>query len=95
MVEKVKTSAANYPLLPQFRNTIINGFPNDKCHLPQSLRPFWNVRHQLAIDDTDDWIVNGTRLMILKALQIAILQDLLLIQEGSTKVRQRARILTQ
>jgi hypothetical protein len=48
----------------ELRETIINGFPNDKCNLSLSLRPFWNMRSQLVIDEKDGMIVAGARVVI-------------------------------
>ena len=47
--------------------------------------PFWKVREQLAIDDTDDMVVVDSRVVIPKALQSDVLRDLLLMHQGATK----------
>lgn len=39
-LEKVKRAASSYLVISALRNTILNGFPNDKCNLPMALRPF-------------------------------------------------------
>ena len=92
ILEKVKAAALIDPVMQELRDTIIRGFPNEKCNLPYSLRPFWKVREQLAIDDTDDMVVVGSRVVIPKALQRDVLKDLLLMHQGATKLRQRARM---
>jgi hypothetical protein len=46
-------------VMTSLRETFIAGFPNDKCNLPEQLRPFWNARHQLAIDEDDGTTVMG------------------------------------
>ena len=52
-LQKVKLAAASDPVMVALRATILEGFPNDKCNLPLALRPFWDVRHNLAIDEHD------------------------------------------
>ena len=78
--------------MKELREVILNGFPTEKCNLSGPLRPFWRVRHQLAIDETDGMIVMGARIVIPKALQSDILRDLLQMHQGATKLRQRARL---
>jgi hypothetical protein len=39
--------------------TILDGFPNEKCNLPLELRLFWQVRSQLSIDDAEGLILVG------------------------------------
>lgn len=92
VLEKIRTAANNDPVMTQLRETILQGFPNSKCNLPESLRSFWNVRERLSIDSTDDMIVCGARIVIPKSLQRTILKDLLQMHQGATKLRQRARL---
>ena len=75
-LEKVKAAAALDPVMSALRNTILLGFPNDKCNLPLALRPFWDVRHRLAIDDDDDMIVLDARVVIPRALVTETLRTL-------------------
>jgi hypothetical protein len=76
----------------ELRETIINGFPNDKCNLSLSLRPFWNTRSQLAIDEKDRMIVAEARVVIPAECRQPLLQDLINMHQGATKLRQRARL---
>ena len=85
ILEKVKAAALIDPVMQELRDTIIQGFPSEKCNLSHSLRPFWKVREQLAIDDTDDMVVVDSRVVIPKALQSDVLRDLLLMHQGATK----------
>lgn len=57
-----------------------------------SLRPFWRVRHHLAIDKKDGMILIGPRVFVPKILQGNLLRDLLKMHQGTTKSRQRARL---
>lgn len=92
IIERVKKAAAEDPVMTELRETILNGFPNQKSNLPLILRPFWCVREQLAIDETDGVIVVGSRIVIPKALTSSILKDLVSMHQGATKLRQRARL---
>ncbi|XP_046449294.1 uncharacterized protein K02A2.6-like [Daphnia pulex] len=92
VLERVKAAAATDPVMKELREVILNGFPNEKCNLSLALRPFWCVRHDLAIDGEDGMIVMGARVVILKALQSDLLRDLLKMHQGTTKLRQRARL---
>ena len=65
---RVKAAAAVDPIMEQLRRAIREGFPNDKCNLQPPLRPIWNMRHQLAIDEADDMVVAGSRVVVPKAL---------------------------
>ena len=40
ILEKVKAAALIDHVMQELRDTIIQGFPSDKCNLPHSLRPF-------------------------------------------------------
>ena len=88
----VKTAAAADPVFSTLRRTILEGFPNDKCNLPLTLRPYWDVRHRLAIDDEDDMIVMDARIVLPRALVKETLQTLASMHQGATKMRQRARL---
>ena len=92
VLERVKVAAAADPVMQQLRDVIARGFPNDKCNLPDCLRPYWNVRGQLAFDPADDMVVVGARVVVPKTLQQPILRDLLLMHQGATKLRQRAKM---
>ena len=63
------------------RDTILHDFPNAKCTLPPNLKPYWAARHQLAIDDCDDLVVVGARVIIPEACRKKILQDLAIMHQ--------------
>ena len=79
-------------MLIDLHEIILNGFPNDKCNVPANLRPFWNVRDRLVIDETDGMIVMGSRIVIPQAIRREIIKELLQMHQGATKLRQRARL---
>ena len=91
-IEKVKIAAAVDPVMIQLKETVISGFPNDKCNLPTCIRPYWNVRERLAVDQDDGMLVLGARIIIPQAIRRDIIEDLLQMHQGATKLRQRARL---
>lgn len=74
----------------RLKELILSGFPNSKCNLPADLRPFWNVRDLLTADE--EIILLGSRVVIPRAMHQRIVQDLLDMHQGATKMRQRARL---
>jgi hypothetical protein len=91
-LEKVKQAAEIDPVLVALRTVIREGFPNEKHNLPVALRPYWDARHQLAIDDNDDMIVFGARIVLPKSMVKQTIQTLLNMHQGASKMRQRARL---
>ena len=92
ILTKIRAAADADPTLQQLRSTILEGFPNDKCNLALTLRPYWDMRDRLAIDEGDGMIVLGSRVVIPRAAVPEMLQILLKMHQGATKMRQRARI---
>ena len=78
--------------LQDLRAVIMNGFPNEKTNLAVNLRPFWNKRESLAIDEGDDMIVCGARIVVPRSKVPEILKTLVNMHQGETKMRQRARL---
>ena len=66
-LEKVRATASRDPDCNELRDLIIHGFPDDKHRLSPSIRPYWNVRDKLAVDD--GLIVYGPRLLIPQELR--------------------------
>jgi hypothetical protein len=91
-LEKVKQAAEIDPVLVALRTVIREGFPNEKHNLPVALCPFWDARHQLTIDSTDDMIVFGDRIVLPKSMVKQTIQSLLGMHQGASKMRQRARL---
>ncbi|TRY80963.1 hypothetical protein TCAL_09386, partial [Tigriopus californicus] len=71
------------------KQIIVNGFPDSKSELPESLQPFWCVREHLRL--IDDLIFNGERLVIPRNLRKGVLHDLHAshIRQERTKTRAR------
>jgi hypothetical protein len=91
-LEKVKLAATADPVLVALRTTIREGFPNEKSNLPLALRPYWDARHQLAIDDADDMLVYGARIVLPRSMVKETIQTLVGMHQGASKMRQRARL---
>ena len=92
VLERIKMTAQKDKQMIELRETIINGFPNDKCNLSLSLRPFVNIRSQLAIDETDGMIMAEARVVIPAKCRQPLLQDLISMHQGATKLRQRTKM---
>jgi hypothetical protein len=63
-LEGIKEAAAIDRDLQDLREVIMNGFPYEKTNSAVNLCTFWNKRESLAIDDKDDMIVCGARVVI-------------------------------
>ena len=92
VLENIKTAALADPLMIELREAILHGLPNAKCNLSPTLRPFWPVHDRLSIDDTDGMVMVGARVVIPESCRRTILRDLISMHQGSTKLRQRARL---
>ena len=88
VIERINQAARSDAVMCALRDAIVRGFPDSKRDLPAELKPYWGVRDRLAIDDRDDMIVVGARLVIPAACRKAILQDLAHMHQGATKLRQ-------
>ena len=92
VLEKIKQAAAKDSTMIDLKETILNGFPNERCNLPSHLKQFWEMREQLAIDDQDGMVVAGSRIVVPESCRRSILKDLARMHQGATKLRQRARL---
>ena len=88
-LEKVRAAASRDPDYTELRDLIIHGFPDDKHRLSPSIRPYWNVRDKLAIDD--GLIVYGPRLLIPQELRKETLERLHDGHQGINATCRRAR----
>lgn len=91
-LEKVKAAVATDPTMTALRETILAGFPNEKCNLPLVLWPFWDVHHRLAINDGDGMLVMDARIVLPRILVKETLQTLINMHQGASKTRQRVRL---
>ena len=72
------------------KSSIIEGFPNHKSSLPDSLKFFLSIKDQLSIDD--NLIVYGCRLLIPTNLRATMLSHLRKAHEGIAHSQARARL---
>ena len=72
------------------KSSIIEGFPNHKSSLPDSLKLFWSIKDQLSIDD--NLIVYGCRLLIPTSLRATMLSRLHEAHQGIARSQARARL---
>ena len=70
----------------RLKETILNGFPDNKKVLPESCKQYWQIRHHLTIED--DLIVYGCRLVIHKGMRREILSQLHEAHQGSVRTKQ-------
>ena len=50
-LERIRAAAERDPAYRTLRDLILAGFPENRFEAPPTVRPYWGVRHQLAIDD--------------------------------------------
>jgi hypothetical protein len=92
ILKSIQSAAAVDPIMLELRDVIMKGFPNDKCNLFPTLRPFWDVRKQLAIDEEEDMLVMGARVVKPRSQVQRVINTLLSLHQGASKMRQRAQI---
>ena len=83
-------SALNDDVYQQLKSVILNGFPHTKAELPDVLKPFWNIRNDLAFDD--NFIMYDCRLFIPTILRNRILLYLHDSHQGIARTKERARL---
>ena len=72
------------------KTIILRGFPDHKRELPESCKQYWQVRHNLTIDD--ELVVYGCRLLIPRQMRREILNQLHEAHQGMVRTKQRARL---
>ncbi|XP_043223982.1 uncharacterized protein K02A2.6-like [Amphibalanus amphitrite] len=83
---EVASSDSEYQLLLR---AVTDGFPVSKEQLPQPLRPFWSVRHELSTHS--GLILKGCRIVIPAASRKATLEALHASHQGVDRTKRRAR----
>ena len=86
LLSSVAAATSADPVMLSLRQTVLEGFPNEKCNLPLELRPFWQVRSQLSVDDAEGLILVGPRVVIPTSLRQEIIRRLLQMHQGATKL---------
>ena len=79
-------SALNDNVHQKLKRVILDGFPYTKAELPHVLKPFWNIRHDLAFDDK--FIVYDCHLVIPAVLRNHILFQLHELHQGIARTKE-------
>ena len=89
-LERIYAAAERDPAYRTLRDLILAGFPENRFEAPPTVRPYWGVRHQLAIDD--GLVVYGARLVIPTDLRRGVLERLHKSHQGVERTKRRARL---
>ena len=89
-LERIRAAAERDADYRRLRDAILSGFAEHRHEMDPEIRPFWGVRHQLAIDD--DMIVYGARLVIPTDLRRSVLERLHDSHQGVERTKRRARL---
>ena len=65
------------------------GWPENKAHCPAHLMSFWNGRDELSVED--GLILKGQRIILLKSLHAATLEQIHYTHQGAEKCKLRAK----
>lgn len=79
----ISETSKDDPVYQALKKIILDGFPSEKKRLAALLRPYWNEREKLAVDN--DLIVLGPRLLIPSSHRREVLDKLLKLHQGATK----------
>ena len=88
-LNELQTASLADPILNALRETIIIGWPDNSKDLPLDIRPFWNFRDILSVND--GLILKGQQIVIPKTLQPNILEQLHTAHMGAEKTKLLAR----
>ena len=77
------------PKDPALKEVVFNGWPNNIKELPPFLRPYWNYREEISIEDS--LIMKRHRIIIPQVLQGDILAKLHASHQGTEKTKLRVR----
>ena len=89
-LERIRAAAERDSAYRSLRDLILAGFPENRYEAPPAVRPYWGVRHQLAIDD--GLVVYGARLVIPTDLRRGMLERLHESHQGVERTKRRARL---
>ena len=89
-LERIRAAAERDSAYRSLRDLILAGFPENRYEAHPAVRPYWGVRHQLAIDD--GLVVYGARLVIPTDLRRGVLERLHESHQGVERTKRRARL---
>ena len=88
-LEELQQKTDADPELAKLKTFIVNGWPDDAKQLPKNLRDYWSCRDELSVQD--ELVMKGERIVIPKAMQQYILQNIHAGHQGSEKCKLRAK----
>lgn len=88
-IEQIKAETDKDGVLYSLKSFITRGWPNTRSECPSHLHTYWNYRDELTV--FDGVILKGTRILIPKTIQAAVLAQLHHTQQGPEKCKLRAK----
>ena len=89
-INEIKEETTKDEVLLSLRAIITQGWPDTRSKCPAHLHAYWNYRDELTV--ADGIILKGTRILIPKRLQSAVLQQLHYAHQGAEKCKLRAQL---
>jgi transposase InsO family protein len=89
MVMDMKSAAASDTAYKLLAETVENGFPENKEHVPLQIRMFWHVKEELSVED--GLVLCGSRIVVPAEKRREVLQRLHMSHQGIERTRRRAR----
>ena len=89
-MQELREYASQNEEYQQLKEVILKGFPNHCSELSELCKRYWQVHHNLTIDD--DLIVYGCRLVIPAQLRRSVLKQLHQAHHGAVCTKQRAHL---
>ena len=87
---ELRIKAANDQEYIDLRKVILEGFPNHKGEMKNTLKKFWRIKEHLTVDD--ELILHGCRLFIPYNLRAALLNRMHEAHQGIIRMQARARL---
>ncbi|XP_041472606.1 uncharacterized protein K02A2.6-like [Lytechinus variegatus] len=88
-IAEIKRQTVNDPTVCQLKDTILEGWPDHKSQLPQSLTPYFGFRDEVSL--SDDLIFKGERLVVPKQVRQKMKEELHRGHNGVDSTLRRAR----
>ena len=88
-IKEIKECSMSDSVLPLLRDTILQGWPNERKNCPKALGEYWNYRDELVVQDRI--IFKGCRIVVPTILRPAMLQRIHTGHLGREKCKRRAR----
>ena len=86
---KVSSEVKKDEELQQLISVMKAGWPKSKQDCPETVQPFWDSRHDLAV--VQNILVKGNRVVIPKSMQKDVFHKLHSTHQGMDRMKRRAR----